>query len=152
MSKGVKGRDVLLENGKPRLLYHGVPKGRVALSQGPIYLAFDEDLAEIHAGEGGIIHRFYADLANPLVLNTGRAIAELLRAVDPNNEATCFYGEGDSTQGRINAFAMNLGHDSIVVLPSAFGDDQAHEDWEAAAGSFGEPQVVVFSPAQLRPA
>lgn len=144
------GSKVTDAQGRPVVMYHGITGQEVDSLSGPVYLAYEHALAEAYAEEGcGKILSLYVRMLNPLVLDTPAKVREAWqasRALDGNRP---FHGTEDSSQALLNAWAIALGHDGILVPASAF---EGEEGYEISGGTFGEPQAVVFRPEQLKSA
>lgn len=158
-SKGAGLVPLLGDDGQPRQFYHGGTRNPVESSR-PVYLGYDRELAQGYAddaaeafGQPPQVYSNRVQMQNPLVLDTPEKINWAFAAsgghdrgintVAGNSGLPFYSAEGDSVQGRLNTWAREQGYDGIVVPPSVFDTD---EGWKAAAGSFGDPQVVVFNP------
>lgn len=133
-------------DGKPLVVYHGYTGDVTDTPSGPIYLAYDEDVAQEYSEltGSGSGYSAYVSLQNPLILRTGgdvRAVWEDSKALTVDGP---FYPD---QQSALNEWAEKQGHDGIMVEPSAFEGDVGYE-W--AAGTFGEPQIVVFEPKNVK--
>ena len=140
-----KGSKVVGETGKPLRMFHGFLLGAEYTTKKYIYFAFGRSLAEMHGDEpGGGVVTAYLSLKNPLILTTG----EQVRDMWADSGALEIPGAFMAQQMFLNEWVEAQGYDGIMVMESAFEGDIGYEH---AACSFGEPQIVAFSPDQVWP-
>lgn len=141
------GRGVITESMKltELSLFHGFTRGVVKHFKGPVYLAFNRDLARSYAEDsGGHVVQVQVSLKNPLRLETGEQVKTAWEDSGGLQSGGEFY---PAAQNVLNEWARGQGYDGIIVAPSAFEGELGYE-W--ATSTFGEPQVVVFDGTQTK--
>jgi hypothetical protein len=133
-----------------QILYHGV--GEEDITGGlrvPFWLAYDRDLAEAYSDTGEVFE-FEENAKNPLVLDTPEKIKGAWEEVK-KTPGYPEYGEFDpdfpNTNYRFAEWAQKQGYDAVYIPEGAFQGEIGHE-W--AAGTFGEPQVIVLDPSIVK--
>ena len=129
--------------------FHG---GRLERKDAGDLFVGDRETADFFA-DGGPVHEVTYKASNPLVVEHGHQIRALIDATasEASRRGSSWHPHHTSA---ISDHLRAQGHDALVITPHAMRDDQPHEDWEAAHGSYGEPQSVILHPqrATIRPA
>lgn len=125
--------------------FHGGRMNRSELRS--LYIA-DREVAEAYAGGPGL-HEVEYESKNPLVLHDGSQVRDLVQSTAAEAEVRGPQWHPHHTSA-IEDHVRQRGHDALVIHPDAFREDQPHEDWEAVAGTFGEPQTVILDPSRAK--
>lgn len=107
------------------------------------WFAFDRDTAEAYAADdpGYVVNSYRLTIRKPLILSTPESVRDFWAKWDmalPRHHHTF-----PEHQLQIAAELGKAGYDALVVPHSAFEGELGYK-W--AAGTFGEPQVLVFHP------
>ena len=135
--------------------WHGEARGTIVGTFAPpeLYVAIERSLAEDYAGPDGRIMSVSYQADNPLILQTASAAAATIRASKMFDTPGKFHGhESDSASHTFAEWARAEGYDAVVFEPGAFeqadDSDAAYQDWDLAAGTFGDPQIIVLNPSR----
>lgn len=139
------GSKIVDDTGSPISLFHSHPRSGVDSHEGPVYMSYDESSHNENKGDR-VLTRVHASIKNPMILDSPQKVKSAWERSGALSVPGMFYPH---KQGALNAWAKSIGHDGIVVHPSAFEGD---EGWHESSSTWGEPQVVAFSKSQVRPA
>jgi hypothetical protein len=121
--------------------YHGETGDGVpatGFTRGPVFLAYDRDLADAYA-ETGVLEVTY-ESARPLVLDTPTAFVAAWRAsgadaLDGPFHPTCTHA--------FAAWAVGQGYDAVCIPESAFDGEDGYAE---VGGRVGDPQMLLLVP------